>query len=392
MMKIAYLDPYPVPDLRVASLQILQNVDAFARAGAQVTLVTPKGQYRDSDILGRDIHSNARLIALRDIRRKWYFPFNSQKLFSLQIARWLKQHPVDALFTRNLKLACYLAENHADIPLFFESHEIFAQSFAESHSFETKKNRLKYHKLLKMEKLVYSRATAVFVLTSLLRDDIISQYQVTTPITIVPDGVDLYAADSNKDSHRDITATTNNVTEVLYLGSLHKWKGIPTMMRAMKYLDNARLNIAGGTTEQIKGLQLLAKEMDVKEKVNFLGFIDPKQRFQAIARHDICVLPLTLTSIGSRYTSPLKLFEYMAMRKPVVISDFPSIRDVVDEKAVSFADSGDAQSFAQQIKLLREEPQRTSEKINHARSLVENYYNWDKRAETILHTINKLIS
>ncbi|MFR2697867.1 MAG: glycosyltransferase family 1 protein, partial [Proteus mirabilis] len=94
MMKIAYLDPYPVPDLRVASLQILQNVDAFARAGAQVTLVTPKGQYRDSDILGRDIHSNARLIALRDIRRKWYFPFNSQKLFSLQIARWLKQHPV----------------------------------------------------------------------------------------------------------------------------------------------------------------------------------------------------------------------------------------------------------------------------------------------------------
>ena len=52
------------------------------------------------------------------------FSFNSQKLFSLQIARWLKQHPVDALFTRNLKLACYLAENHADIPLFFESHEI----------------------------------------------------------------------------------------------------------------------------------------------------------------------------------------------------------------------------------------------------------------------------
>ena len=65
------------------------------------------------------------------------------------------------------------------------------------------------------------------------------------------------------------------------------------MMRAMKYLDNARLNIAGGTAEQIKGLQLLAKEMDVKEKVNFLGFIDPKQRFQAIAQHDICVLPLT---------------------------------------------------------------------------------------------------
>ncbi|HDH9216843.1 TPA: glycosyltransferase family 4 protein [Escherichia coli] len=389
MMKIAYLDPYPVPDLRVASLQILQNVDAFARAGAQMTLVTPKGQYRDSDILGRSIHANASLVSLRDIRRKWYFPFNSQKLFSLQIARWLKQNPVDALFTRNLKLACYLSENHPDIPLFFESHEIFAQSFAESHSFEKKKNRIKYHKLLKMEKQVYSQATGIFVLTSLLRDDILSQYQVTTPITVVADGVDLHAV---ADCSHEAKPTANKQTEVLYLGSLHKWKGIPTMMRAMKYLDNARLNIAGGTSEQIAGLTLLAREMDVKDKVNFLGFIDPKKRFLAIAQHDICVLPLTLTSIGSRYTSPLKLFEYMAMKKPVVISDFPSIRDVVDEKAVSFADSGDAQSFAKQIVQLRENPQRAAEKVAHARSLVENYYNWDKRAETILKTIEKLIN
>lgn len=387
MIKIAYLDPYPVPDLRVASLQILQNIDAFARAGAQVTLVTPKGQYRDSDILGRAVHPNAHLVSLRDIRRKWYFPFNSQKLFSLQIAHWIKHHQIDALFTRNLKLACYLTENHADIPLFFESHEIFAQSFAESHSFSKKKNRAKYHKLLKMEKQVYSQATGIFVLTSLLRDDIISQYQVKTPIMVAPDGVDLHAA-----VQCEISPINNVMTEVLYLGSLHKWKGIPTMMRAMKYLDNARLNIAGGTDEQIEGLTLLAQEMDVKDKVNFLGFIDPKQRFSAIARHDICVLPLTLTSIGSRYTSPLKLFEYMAMEKPVVISDFPSIRDVVDESAVCFADSGDAQSFAEQIVKLRENPQQAREKTHYARLLVENNYNWDKRAEMILNTIKKLIS
>ncbi len=75
-----------------------------------------------------------------------------------------------------------------------------------------------------MEKLVYSRATAVFVLTSLLRDDIISQISSNHAYYYCTRWVDLYAADSNKDSHRDIIATTNNVTEVLYLGSLHKWK------------------------------------------------------------------------------------------------------------------------------------------------------------------------
>lgn len=64
---------------------------------------------------------------------------------------------------------------------------------------------------------------------------------------------------------------------------------------------------------------------------------------------------------------------------------------MVDERAVSFADSGDAQSFAKQIIQLRDNPQRASEKTTHARSLVENYYNWDKRAEVILKTIETLI-
>lgn len=130
-----------------------------------------------------------------------------------------------------------------------------------------------------MEKLVYSRATGIFVLTSLLRDDIVSQYQVSTPITVVPDGVDLHAVAD----HQIAPSTVNKtITEVLYLGSLHKWKGIPTMMRAMKYLDNARLNIAGGTPEQIGGLTLLAQEMDVKDKVNFWDLLIPKNALKQL--------------------------------------------------------------------------------------------------------------
>ncbi|SFO04864.1 glycosyltransferase family 4 protein [Xenorhabdus japonica] len=391
-MKIAYIDPYPVPDYRVASLQILQNVDAFARQGHRVYLITPKGQSQVEDILGRPLPPSVDLIALHNIRRKWYFPLNTQKLFYLQVSRWLKEHQVDALFTRNLKMANYLLHNHPDIPHFFESHEVFSQSFKESHDLLNSKNQRKYHKLREMEQQVYDSSKAIFALTSLLREDIYKQYSVTTPIVVAPDGVDMLAVELAKQtlSNSDLKSTLPK--KVLYLGSLHRWKGIPTIMKAMSYLDSIELNIAGGTTEQIERLQRTAEQMGVSDKVNFLGFIQPRNRFQVIADSDICVLPLTKTSIGSRYTSPLKLFEYMAIGKPVVISDFPSIRDAVDENAVNFADSENAESFAEQIQWLINHPDEMMAKADYSQQLVIERFNWDQRAKLIMTVISEKLS
>ncbi|NHB96414.1 glycosyltransferase [Photorhabdus stackebrandtii] len=390
-MKIAYIDPYPVPDYRVASLQILQNVDAFARQGANVYLVVPEGKNTAEEILGRSLSSSAKLISLRNIRRKWYFPLNTQKMFYFQVSGWLSKNEVDAVFTRNLKIAKYLLCKYPKIPLFFESHEIFAQSFKESHDLGKNKNQRKYQRLRETEHFVYSQSKIVFVLTSLLRDDIIGEYNVDTSIIVAPDGVDMLAAESMS-SNKLASTKSKFPTQILYLGSLHRWKGVPTAIKAMSHLENAVLNIAGGEPEQIQQLRQIAQQIGVCDRVNFLGFIQPKLRFQIIADNDICLLPLTKTSIGSRYTSPLKLFEYMAMGKPVVISDFPSIRDVVDENAVSFADSENAESFAQQIQLLRDNPDRVKAQVDYAKMLVTERLNWDKRARLIMQTISKDIS
>ncbi|MBD2795688.1 glycosyltransferase family 4 protein [Xenorhabdus sp. 18] len=388
-MKIAYIDPYPVPDYRVASLQILQNVDAFARQGHRVYLITPKGQTQVEEILGRSLPPSVELIALHDIRRKWYFPLNTQKLFYLQVSHWLKEHQVDALFTRNIKMANYLLCHHPDIPHFFESHEVFSQSFKESHDLLNRKNQRKYHKLRNIEQQVYESSQVVFVLTSLLQEDIYQQYSVKTPIVVAPDGVDMLAVESTKQTPASRDHHSALPKKVLYLGSLHRWKGVPTVMKAMFYLDNVELDIAGGTTEQIERLRQVAEQIGVSDKVNFLGFIQPKKRFQVIADSDICVLPLTKTSIGSRYTSPLKLFEYMAMGKPVVISDFPSIRDAVDEDAVNFADSENAESFAEQIQWLINHPAEMKAKADYSQRLVVERFNWDQRAKLIMSVITE---
>ncbi|MDX7986383.1 glycosyltransferase family 4 protein [Xenorhabdus sp. 12] len=391
-MKIAYIDPYPVPDYRVASLQILQNVDAFARQGHHVCLITPKGQNHVEEIIGRPLPPSVELISLHNIRRKWYFPLNTQKLFYFQVTKWLKTHKVDAIFTRNIKMANYLLCKHPGIPHFFESHEVFAQSFKESHDLTRRRNQHKYQKLKKIEQRVYGNSQVIFALTSLLKEDIYQEYGVKTPIVVAPDGVDILAVESVKQTLSLSSGENKHPTQVLYLGSLHRWKGVPTVLKAMSYLDDAVLNIAGGTSEQITKLKHTAEQIGISDKVNFLGFIQPKNRFQIIADNDICVLPLTRTSIGSRYTSPLKLFEYMAMGKPVVISDLPSIRDAVDERAVNFADSENAESFAEQIRWLIHHPVELTAKVAHSQQLIAERFNWDQRAKLITGVMTEKLS
>lgn len=387
MIRLAYIDPYAVPDIRVASLQILQNVDAFARHDMQVFVVTPLSHTTVESLLGRSVSEGVVFSPLSDPRGKWYFPFNTQKIFFLMVRRWLKRNPVDAIYTRNLKMARFLLSQKLGIPVIFESHEIFAQSFKESHDLSQAKNQRKHKVLLENEHLVYQNAAAIVVLTSFLEEDIRRHYNVDTPCIISPDGVDSVAAN---EALMTVAQSPSIPVSILYLGSLHPWKGIPTAISAMRHVTGARLTIAGGNAEQITTLSALAEQEGVTAKIDFLGYVNPLQRFHEIARHDICILPLTKTSIASRYTSPLKLFEYMAMGKAIVIADLPSIREVVDESSVFFAESENSEDLGRVLQRVVDDRNEAQKRANAALALAKTL-TWDNRAQQISSIIHHLL-
>ncbi len=348
-MKLAYLDPHPVPGRTPSTMQMLQTVDGLGQAGVDVTLITPRSPLTAEKVLGHGLSPRVRYLPQFDPRKRWYFPFSTHKPFFWQAVRQLERGGFDAALVRNLKLARHLIERLPRLPIFFETHEIFAQTFKEERSPLRGSNLGKYQRLLDNERVVYARATGVFALTGLLIDDICRDYGVSREhIHVLPDSFDPALADAARRRFVE-TGRQPGPPRVLYLGSLHPWKGVGTIIEAMADVPvPTECWIAGGEAARIEELKRLAEARGVGDRVIFLGKIDPAKRFDLIAQADVCALPLTQTSIASRYTSPLKLFEYMSMSKPLVLADLPSIREVWRNSEAMF-EVGNPVSCAEKI-------------------------------------------
>lgn len=404
-MHIAYLDPHPVPDNCPEALQILYTVDALGSLGVRVTLVTPNPQPRHPwraalgsvhspkpesvtdarAILGHPLSANVQVRHLEPRRGIWRW-LRSNKPFYRMAAAELKDLKPGAVLVRNLKMAEHLLRHAPGVPLFFETHELFAQSYREEHPRMSLRQHHKLATLAQREEFVYRNACGLIALTPLLIEDIRQNYGIQTPAVAAPDGVDLEQA------RVPVSTTPHTTPWLLYLGSLHPWKGVDTLIRALPHVKQAaELHIVGGNEQRIAELRKLAEELNVAARVVFHGLVEPGKRFEYIHQADICLLPLTDTGLGGRYTSPLKLFEYMAAGKAIIVSDLPSMRQVLTpEQDALLVPTGEPEALARAIKRLLTDAELHS-RLALAAYVRANEFTWRARSHKIVEFIRALV-
>lgn len=162
-------------------------------------------------------------------------------------------------------------------------------------------------------------------------------------------------------------------------------KGIETLVEAARFLSQEiSIYCVGGTKDEIAWYEDRAKAVGVVGHIVFLPFQE-QSRIPKFARaFDILVYIPPANDFFSYYTSPMKLFEYMAAQKPIVVSDLPAFREIVSEEEVWFVKAGDAEQFAQMVtRVVSERPEMLQNKINRAYGNVAQYA-WDKRAARII--------
>ena len=137
---------------------------------------------------------------------------------------------------------------------------------------------------------------------------------------------------------------------ILYQGALNLGRGIEAVIRAMHYIDGAELWLAGDGDLTVQ-LKQLVGELELEQKVKFLGRL-PINKLSEITRQASLGISLEEDlGLNYRFAWPNKLFDYIQAGVPVLVSNLPEMRQIVEHYQIgAIAETHQRKDLAETIK------------------------------------------
>jgi glycosyltransferase involved in cell wall biosynthesis len=204
---------------------------------------------------------------------------------------------------------------------------------------------LRYHNLaVAAEDACLRHAHLLVTISDVLRDELIErgvspERIVTYPNCIDPDVFDpARFSEANRLALRRRVGIPANATVATFIGTFGQWHGVDVLAQAIRQMvdtdpawlraNNLRFLLVGDGVKMPVVRRILGDACD--EFVTLTGLVPQSTAPEYLAASDILLSPHVSNADGSRFFgSPTKLFEYMAMGKPIVASDLDQIGQVL---------------------------------------------------------------
>lgn len=256
--------------------------------------------------------------------------------------------------------------------------------------------RLANYTFSRMMKKVISNCDATIACSYKLAD--YAAYMGARNVYRVPNGVEEYFfADYQSEALqiRQKLGLGSTDLSICFVGNVEYWLSMDELMHALyrvkkKTLKKVKLYIVGGklTTNYMHRIESKIKELNLQENVIQVGFVPHNDVPKYIAASDICVSPKNPLDPVSYYSSPVKVWEYLAQGKPVISTPIPEIVRSVNE-CVSIANT--SEEYFNHIMTYLENPNYFIDKAKKGRAMIQQY-TWQKVAKSYRSLLLFLLS
>lgn len=397
MPTLRYISVARFPTEKAHGLQIAQNCEAFAEVGYDVQLWVSKRKNTPTLMPTQDIYPHYGIKPNFDIKRissidLYRFVKTGTKLETITFLIHVMSYCVVLLFNTLF--------NQADVYYSRDKYVLLALSLIipkeklvyEAHQFSASGSGAKTLQMMAHQ------VGYIVAITKKLREDFMEKCNFPSEkIIVAHDGIRKQRFENLPDklTARQEIGWDEDAFIVGFVGRLQMLqgldKGVSTLIDALAQVEGASIALVGGPEQSVADLRERWLNHGLSaERFYYAGQVSSSEVPRYLRAFDVCAMPHPFNTQFAYYTSPLKLFEYMAVERPIVASDLPSWADVVtNEESALLVPPSDITALAEAIIRLRDDEALAQRLSENAHNLVFSQYTWHARAKAIRAHINR---
>ncbi len=318
------------------------------------------------------------------------FPFYT-KIMEKKIINFLRKNGIEAIHIHDIRIAqaAFNANKKLQLPTVLDLHDNMPEVmklYPHLQKFPGKQ-LISPQKWKEKEEQFIQKATKVITVSQEFIEEVDNRVKIKkNSLVLVPNTVrkSFY---ENAVIEQDILKKFKSHFVILYLGDTGLRRGLPTAIAAVdllkKNIKNIKLVIVGSnTTDPI--LKQQVKDLHLDSFVTFEGWQNVSLFPSYIVASSVCISPLN-RNIQHDVAYANKIFQYMSLAKPVVVSDAIAQKNLVlKTKSGLVHQEKNAIDFAEKLLQLYENPKLGKELGANGKAFIENEFCWEKVSQNLV--------